>query len=331
MTSKSKLDTDRLKALAEGCTRVLVRLPDGLLRHAPAIVDALASDGVEAVVSADGCFGACDWCGGAPGCDKIIYVGEAPMPSLQGCYPAPAAFLPVPASHDVEPAIEQALPLLSGHAVGVVTIAPYIDQLDIVVDMLQQAGFTVVVGERSRRTAHDGQILGCDLTAGTAIAGRVDCLLYIGDGRFHPLGLALATDLPVVAANPAERRAIREELTEERDAVLRKRYAHIARAQEGHRVGVIIGKKLGQQRPELAMRLKELAERHGYTAALVTADLLQPERLDHLGMDFYVSTACPRVAVDDAGRYGQPVLTPIEFEILVGERDWNDYEFDQIV
>ncbi|MGC9308455.1 MAG: diphthamide biosynthesis enzyme Dph2 [Thermoplasmatota archaeon] len=331
MASKSDLDTDKLLSLAEGCRRVLVRLPDGLLHHAPTISDALRSAGIEAIISADACYGACDWSGSHANVDRIIYIGEAPMPSLEGCYPAPAVFLPVPAPHDVTPAIEKALPVLLGSVVGVVTITPYIDQLDAAVERLEDAGFTVIVGEKSRRVAYDGQILGCDLTAGSSIAGRVDCFLYIGDGMFHPLGLALTTEKPVVVANPAERRALRQELTEERDALLKRRYAQIARAGAGHRVGIVIGKKLGQHRAELAERLKEMAEQHGYRAAMVTVDVLQPERLDHLGMDFYVSTACPRVAIDDAARFRQPLLTPIEFEILVGERDWSEYEFDQIV
>jgi 2-(3-amino-3-carboxypropyl)histidine synthase len=331
MASKSELDTEQLLWLAEGCRRVLIRLPDGLLQHAPMIIDALQSADIEVVVSADACFGACDWSGSHPNVDKIIYIGEAPMPSLEGCYPVPAVFLPVPAPHDVILAVEEALPLLSGSVVGVVTITPYIDQLSTAVERLEQAGFTAIMGEKSRRVAYDGQILGCDLTVGSSIVGQVDCFLYIGDGMFHPLGLALTTEKPVVVANPVERRAMQQELAEERDALLKRRYAQIARAEDGHRVGIIIGTKLGQHRAELAERLKEMAERHGYGAAMVTTDVLQPERLDHLGMDFYVSTACPRVAIDDAGRFRQPLLTPIEFEILVGERDWSEYEFDQIV
>ncbi len=330
-TSTSGIDIDRLISLADGCSRVLLKLPDGLITQAPAILDALQSADIEPVLSADSCFGACDWCGDAAGCDSIIYVGEAAMPSLEGRYPVPAAFLPVPAAHDVTPAVEAAAPLLQGTAVGVATIAPYIDQFDDAIETLEQAGFSTVVGRRSRRTAYDGQILGCDLTAGTAIADRVDSFVYIGDGLFHPLGLSLATDRPVVVANPAQGTAAGEELAERRDTLLKRRYAAIASAADGHRVGVILGAKLGQQRPELAERVKELAERHGYAAALVTADLVQPERLDHLGMDFYVSTACPRIAIDDARRFRQPLLTPIEFEILVGERDWEDYEFDQIL
>ncbi|MCK5659932.1 MAG: diphthamide synthesis protein, partial [Methanosarcinales archaeon] len=44
----------------------------------------------------------------------------------------------------------------------------------------------------------------------------------------------------------------------------------------------------------------------------------------------FVSTACPRVAVDDNLRYAKPMLTPIEFEILVGKRQWDEFVFDEI-
>ena len=53
--------------------------------------------------------------------------------------------------------------------------------------------------------------------------------------------------------------------------------------------------------------------------------------IDYSDFDAFVSTACPRVAIDDAMKFKKPVLTPIEFEILLGERDWNNYEFDQIL
>jgi 2-(3-amino-3-carboxypropyl)histidine synthase len=43
-----------------------------------------------------------------------------------------------------------------------------------------------------------------------------------------------------------------------------------------------------------------------------------------------VTTACPRVALDDAAKYRIPILTPPEFEVLLGEREWEEYEFDEI-
>ena len=40
----------------------------------------------------------------------------------------------------------------------------------------------------------------CNCTSGMSIANEVDSYLYIGSGNFHSLGLALAIDKPVVAA-----------------------------------------------------------------------------------------------------------------------------------
>jgi len=74
-----------------------------------------------------------------------------------------------------------------------------------------------------------------------------------------------------------------------------------------------------------------MAEKKGMKAYLVSSNNFSPERLDYMGMDFYVSTSCPRIAMDDSDRYRKPVLTPIEFEIMVGERKWEDYKFDQIL
>jgi 2-(3-amino-3-carboxypropyl)histidine synthase len=34
--------------------------------------------------------------------------------------------------------------------------------------------------------------------------------------------------------------------------------------------------------------------------------------------------------VDEVGRFNAPMLTPMEFEIVLGERDWEDLVFDEI-
>ena len=43
-----------------------------------------------------------------------------------------------------------------------------------------------------------------------------------------------------------------------------------------------------------------------------------------------VSTACPRIAFDDALRFDVPLLTPFEVDVLVGEKSIEDYRFDTI-
>jgi len=57
-------------------------------------------------------------------------------------------------------------------------------------------------------------------------------------------------------------------------------------------------------------------------------DEITPDRLLHFDADAYVNTACPRITTDDGPRYDDPVLTRTEFEIAVGERDWDELSFD---
>ncbi len=332
--SKSgNVDFEKLGGIAEGCSRVLIKLPDGLSSLAVEISDFLYSMDVEAVISADSCYGACDFCDGIEdmGIDKIIYIGEAEMPYLKNEYPARAAFLEVHSTFDAADVVKKAALLLEGKKIGVVSITPYILQMGRCIEILESKGFVPMIGKRSRRTAHDGQILGCDLTAGTSIAGRVDSFLYVGDGYFHPLGLSIAAKKPVIIADPSRGKAIKAEIEEMREKMMRRRYALISSAMDKNNVGILIGEKLGQKRMNLASTLKELAEDKGLKAHFISLNNFSPDRLDYMNLDFYVSTSCPRIAMDDSVSYKKPILTPIEFEILVGERGWSDYEFDQIL
>jgi len=81
---------------------------------------------------------------------------------------------------------------------------------------------------------------------------------------------------------------------------------------------------------EMATELKALAEKHGKQANLFLMDLVAPELLQGYRVDAWVNTACPRIAIEDILQYKQPMLTPQEFEIVLGERSWNDYVFDEI-
>ncbi|MBU2560389.1 2-(3-amino-3-carboxypropyl)histidine synthase subunit, partial [archaeon] len=44
----------------------------------------------------------------------------------------------------------------------------------------------------------------------------------------------------------------------------------------------------------------------------------------------FVNTACPRISIDDAGKFKRPLITPVELEIVLGAREWEDYAIDEI-
>ena len=68
----------------------------------------------------------------------------------------------------------------------------------------------------------------------------------------------------------------------------------------------------------------------GKEAVVIEMENVSPKKLDAFGLDAWVSTACPRIAIDDALLYEKPMLTFPELEVVLGLREWDDYEFDEI-
>jgi 2-(3-amino-3-carboxypropyl)histidine synthase len=193
---------------------------------------------------------------------------------------------------------------------------------------LEKKGHEVRVGEPDRRVAYAGQLLGCDYHTATVIAKDVDAYLYVGTGDFHPLGVAILVDKPVIIADPE--RGTARNLADVKDRILRQRHAAIARARDAEVFGIIVSRKIGQERMGLATDMKALAEKHDRKASIFLMDLVSPEFLEGYRVDAWVNTACPRIAIEDVLQYKQPILTPQEFEIVLGEREWKDYVFDEI-
>lgn len=200
--------------------------------------------------------------------------------------------------------------------------------MDPLVAYLREKGHEPVVSDPDRRVAYAAQVLGCDYHTATNIAADVDGYLYVGTGDFHPLGVAILLDKPVIVADPSTGEARTLEVV--KDRILRQRWGAIVRAQDATSFGIIVSRKIGQDRGELAVRLKELVEAKGRKGHLFYMDLVAPELLEGYKVDAWVSTACPRIAIEDYLRYKQPMLTPQELEIALGERPWAEYVFDEI-
>jgi 2-(3-amino-3-carboxypropyl)histidine synthase len=319
-------DTDRLLDVIRGRNSKTVGLqfPVGLRTKAVELAQELeAKAGVTCLVSADPSFGACD-VADMP-VDLIVHLGHAPMPHLR--YNRVFFFdLPGPPLGSMA-FIDAAEPMLPKR-VGLLTTTQFRGWLPAIQEHLEKKGHVIRVGEPDRRVAYAGQLLGCDYHTATVVERDVDGYLYIGTGDFHPLGVAILVDKPVIIADPE--RGTARDLKDVRDRILRQRHAAIVRARDANVFGIIVSKKIGQARMDMATGLKALAERHGKQANLFLMDLVGPELLQGYRVDAWVNTACPRIAIEDILEYKQPMLTPQEFEIVLGERTWDDYVFDEI-
>jgi 2-(3-amino-3-carboxypropyl)histidine synthase len=192
--------------------------------------------------------------------------------------------------------------------------------------MVRGAGFEPVVDGGDERIASPGQVLGCNYTAARKDA---DSYLYVGSGNFHPLGLALNTEKPIVCADPYDHSV--HTMDAERQRFLKQRYGAIASIRDAKTFGVLASSKAGQLRWNMAQALKRRIEKRGRKAYLILLKQFSPEYLINFRhLDAFVSTACPRVAIDDYGRYPKPVVTPVELEIALGDRPMDDYRLDEI-
>ena len=302
-----------------------LQFPVGLRTKAVELAEEIeARAGVTCLVSADPSFGACDVA--EMPVDLIVHLGHAPMPHLR----YDRVFfhdLGSPPLKDLG-FVDAALPLLPKR-VGLLTTYQFREWLPAIKKHLESKGIEVLIGPPDKRVAYAGQLLGCDYHTATVIEKHVDGYLYVGTGDFHPLGVAIMVpDKPIIIADPERGEA--RDLKEVRDRILRQRYAAIARSRDAGTFGIIVSKKIGQDRSGLAGDLKALAEKHGRRATIFLMDLVSPELLMGYRVDAWVNTACPRIAIEDILQYKQPILTPQEFEVVLGERDWKDYVFDEI-
>ena len=319
-------ETDRLLDVIRGrnAKTVGLQFPVGLRTKAVELAQEIETQAhVACLVSADPSFGACD-VADMP-VDLIVHLGHAPMPHLR--YNR-VFFYDLPGPPITSMAFVDAAEPLLPRRVGLLTTTQFRHWLAEIKEHLERKGHVVRIGEPDRRVAYAGQLLGCDYHTATVVEKDVDGYLYIGTGDFHPLGVAILVDKPVIIADPE--RGTARDLKEVRDHVLRQRHAAIARAQGARVFGIIVSKKIGQARMEMAVELKTLAEKHGKQANLFLMDLVAPDLLQGYRVDAWVNTACPRIAIEDILQYKQPMLTPQEFEIVLGERPWEGYVFDEI-
>ena len=298
-----------------------LQFPDGFRREALRISGEISQNtGVRCVISANSCFGACDVDTGLlKSADIMFQFGHAEIPNITV---ADTHFIEARSLTPVLPVIKQVISEIPDH-IGLISTAQFVHTLTDVQKYLADHGITGVIHHGDKRIAYPGLVLGCNFSAA---APNCDEYLYIGTGDFHALGVALATKKPVRIVDP-----VTEEIRmPDVDRMLRKRCAAIERSLDAQAIGVIVSTKIGQCRKELAFDLCAMAEAHGMDAHILMMDMVTPDALRAFNLDAFVNTACPRIATDGSAGFPAPVLTPVEFEVVVGERRWADMVFDEI-
>ena len=317
---------DKIKSI--DAQNVILQFPEGLKSDAIHVSNTIQESlpEVNVIIDADPCFWACDLADVKVNkhIDLVVHFAHTPLPIKTDC---PVLFIEAHSSADVEAPILDALDNLDPevNTVGLVTTTQHIHKLDEMIDIIESKGYNVKL-DNGKGTSK-GQVLGCNFTSIKKL--DVDVIIYVGSGDFHALGVKLFTQKPVILADPFIGKS--RNIEEFYDRILRVRFARITKASSAKSFGIIMSSKKGQLRFDLAIHLKKLIKDHGFDAQILNMDYVSPDLLLPYDLDAFVMTACPRIAIDDSAMYKKPVLTPDELEIVLGLREWDDYQMDEII
>ena len=302
---------------------VILQLPEGLKAEAPHLASIIEEAGALPIVSTDPCYGACDLAVSEAkilGADLIVHYGHTPLIVEAD---VPTVYVEAKAKVSVKEAIQKAIPFLeSWSKIGLVTTIQHVHQLDEARNLLLKAGKPVAVGNADQ-VQHAGQVIGCDFSNARSVSEKVEAYLFVGGGRFHAIGVALATGKPTIIADPYEKRAY--SVQDEVRKVIKQLWASISEAGEAESFGVLISLKSGQMRLKDAMKIKEKLEQNGLTATLLALrEVTSSALMQFPGIDAFVNTACPRLSLDDSQNFRKPLLSLNEALVLLGEMKWEE-------
>jgi 2-(3-amino-3-carboxypropyl)histidine synthase len=287
--------------------KVLLQVPEGLKMQVQAFALELEKRGVSVIISNDPCYGACDvrdYEAKQLGCDLLLHVGHSDFGLKTK---VPVMYEEYRMDFDPVPLLRNNLPELRKYEkVCLATTVQFLDSLAKARKFLEKRGKKIYV-------SGSGQLLGCDTLGAEALDGVVDCFLFLGSGTFHPLGLAVKVEKPVLMLNFETGDLIN--LETEQAVYKRIRAAHIEKARDCTSFGIIVSTKPGQLKVKTAERVKKLLESAGKKAWILAMNEISPEKLLGLKLDCLVDCACPRIT-EDFKSYRKPVLLPEDVELI---------------
>jgi len=179
---------------------------------------------------------------------------------------------------------------------GLITTVQFADYLNKIKSYLEEHNKKVFLEKGNQK--YKGQILGCDVTAAEKINHKIDAFLYIGDGRFHPLGLAYKTNKDVFCFNPLNNffsKINKQEINNYKKTLKIKKIRFLS----AENIGILVSTKPGQNKIKKAVEIKNKLKKKHKKCYIFCFDTLNPDELENFPfIEFWLNTACPRIQED---------------------------------
>jgi 2-(3-amino-3-carboxypropyl)histidine synthase len=271
--------------------RIFIQYPEGLKLKILKISKSLDKEGFDTVICCEPTYGACDVRDEEAkklGCDVILHIGHSDFGVKSKI---PVVYWDYFYTVDPVPTLEKEInKLKSFEKIGLVTSLQFVKCLERVKEYLEKIGKKVYV---QKSLKYPGQVLGCHVEAAKNIENEVDCFLFVGAGKFHPLVVALTVNKPVFILD-LEKHSVYS-LDEEKMKWIKKKLWHDAKLLDARTVGIIVCWKQGQNKIDEARKLKKSLEQNNKEVHILAFDRVTKEGLEGLKFDCLVNLACPRL------------------------------------
>jgi 2-(3-amino-3-carboxypropyl)histidine synthase len=175
-------------------------------------------------------------------------------------------------------------------------------------DYLKRSRVVEIIEPTKTERCLPNQILGCKTSLINQLENKIDAIVYVGDGNFHPTNYSLGSSkIKVYKLLPES--DFEEIITDDSEEKRLKFLQAIIK--DKNNFGIYISSKIGQNDLEKALLAKERLEKADKKVYLLIADNLSDEKILGLGLEVIINTACPRIQ-DDYKNY-KPIIININY------------------
>ncbi|ODV84216.1 hypothetical protein CANARDRAFT_201391 [[Candida] arabinofermentans NRRL YB-2248] len=307
-------------------TRVSLQMPEGLLIYSLVICDIIEQFcGCEVIVMGDVSYGACcidDYTSRALGCDFIVHYAHSCLVPID-VTSIKVLYVFVTISIDEVHLINTIKKnFANGSRLAVFGTIQFNPTIHSIKHKLENPATDddklIYVIPPQIMPLSKGEVLGC--TSARLDAAQFDCMIYIGDGRFHLESAMIHNpSIPAYRYDPYSRKFTRERYDQKEMVTVRNEA--IERAKSAKKIGLILG-ALGRQGSSATLsNLEESLVKDGRTVVKIILSEIFPSKLAIFDdIDAFVQVACPRLSIDWGYAFTKPLLTPYEAMVML-EKD----------
>ncbi|KAI7195981.1 hypothetical protein D0869_07792 [Hortaea werneckii] len=313
-----------------GATKIALQMPEGLLLFATTISDILTAfcPGTETLIMGDVTYGACcvdDFTARALGCDLLVHYAHSCLIPVNVTGGIKTLYVFVDIQIDVEhllATIERNF--RAGSTIAMVGTIQFNATLHGTAPQLRAAGYNVLIPQITPLSK--GEILGCtsphlpNKDNGES-EKKVDCILYLGDGRFHLESAMIHNpSIPAYRYDPYSRRLTHE--IYDHGTLLADRGKALQQARKAKKWGLILGSLGRQGNPHTLQLIEAHLRDRGIPFINLLLSEIFPGKLSMMEeVECWVQVACPRLSIDWGYAFPRPLLTPYEALVVLGGRE----------